>query len=329
MNYDIAPPQASTFAPKVDALFYVISALTAFFTIVVFALVIFFAIKYRKGSKVDRSNIVHDSHKIELAWSLPPLFLGLGIFAWGAHLFIEMRTMPKDAIEIFVIGKQWMWHVQHPNGVRENNEIHVPLGKKVKLTMISQDVIHAMYIPAFRAQYQVIPGRYTTLWFEPTKEGKFPLFCNMYCGTQHSEMGGYVYVVKPDEYTAFLDRGGDRAKPGGPLSLVAKGKELYDKLNCQGCHELNDNVRGPSLHGVVGSQVKLRTGESVLADDDYLRQSIVRPSAQIVNGYENTMPQDYQGQLSEEQIRELIEYIKTLSGKNPPAATTPNEGMNP
>ncbi|MCC7434793.1 MAG: cytochrome c oxidase subunit II [Methanoregulaceae archaeon] len=329
MNYDIAPPQASTFAPKVDALFYVISALTAFFTIVVFALVLYFAVKYRKGSKADRSNIVHDSHKIELAWSLPPLVLGLGIFAWGAQVFIEMRTMPKDAIEIFVIGKQWMWHVQHPNGVRENNEIHVPLGKKVKLTMISQDVIHAVYIPAFRAQYQVIPGRYTSLWFEPTKEGKYPLFCNMYCGTQHSEMGGYVYVVKPDEYAQFLERGGDKKKPGAPTSLVERGKELYTKLNCMGCHELNDNVRGPSLHGIAGQKRKLVKGELVTADDDYLRESIIRPEAKIVNGYENTMPQDYKGQLTEEQIRELLEYIKSLTGKSASVTPTPNEGMNP
>lgn len=328
MNYDMAPPQASTFAPKVDALFYVISALTAFFTIVVFALVIFFALKYRKGSKANRDNIVHDSHKIELAWSLPPLFLGLGIFAWGAHLFIEMRTMPKDAVEIFVIGKQWMWHVQHPNGVRENNTIHVPLGKKVKLTMISQDVIHAVYIPAFRAQYQVIPGRYTSLWFEPTKEGKYPLFCNMYCGTQHSEMGGYVYVVKPDEYASFLERNGEPKKPG-PTSLVEKGKELYTQLNCAGCHELADTTRGPSLHGIVGTPRKLKTGEPVLADDDYLRESIVRPEVKINAGYENTMPQDYKGQLTEEQIRELIEYMKSLGGKPAPTTPTPNEGMNP
>lgn len=328
MKYQIAPPQASTFAPKVDLLYYTITALTIFFTVLVFSLVLYFAIRYRKGSKANRDNIIYESHKIEIAWSIPPLVLGLAIFAWGAHLFVEMRTMPKDAIEIFVVGKQWMWHVQHPNGVRENNEIHVPLGKKVKLTMISQDVIHAVYIPAFRAQYQVIPGRYTTLWFEPTKEGKYPLFCNMYCGTQHSEMGGYVYVVKPEEYASFLDRGGDPKRPG-PTSLVEKGKALYAQLNCGSCHGINDDVRGPSLYGIAGSNRKLSNGQTVVADDDYLREAIIRPELKINAGYENTMPQDYKGQLTEEQIRELIEYMKSLGGAPPTEAPTPNEGMNP
>ena len=326
-NYPVSPPQASTFAAKYDALFFVITALTVFFTVVVLTCVLIFAIRYRAGSKANRDNIVHDSHKIELAWSLPPLVLGLVIFAWGAQMFVEMRTMPRDSIEIFVVGKQWMWHVQHPNGVRENNTIHVPTGQKVKLTMISQDVIHAVYIPAFRAQYQVIPGRYTSLWFEATKEGKYPLFCNMYCGTQHSEMGGYVYVVSPEEYAQFLARGGDAKKPQ-VTTLADQGKLLYDQLNCVNCHGLKDNERGPSLHGVPGSQRKMTTGETVTANDDYMREAIINPGGKLTAGYDNTMPQDYKAQLTEEQVRDLIEYMKTLGSAAAPAPTTTNPGTN-
>ncbi len=333
-NYPIAPPQASTFAEKYDALFWTISLLTLFFTVVVMALVVIFAVKYRKGSKVNRDNLVHDSHKIELAWSLPPLILGLGIFVWGAHLFVEMRTMPKDAIEVFVIGKQWMWHMEHPNGVRENNELHVPVGKKVKLTMISQDVIHAMYIPAFRAQYQVIPGRYTTLWFEATKPGKYPIFCNMYCGTQHSEMGGYVYVVSPQEYAEFLARGGAKKKDD-VKTLADQGRELYTQLACASCHGAKDTPRGPSLYALYGSKRKMTTGEMVDVNDDYLRDSVTNPTGKVTAGYDNTMPQDYKAQLSEEQIRSLIEYMKTLGAASGASATTQSKtpvtttGMNP
>lgn len=320
-NYPLSPPQASTFASQYDALFYVITALTIFFTVVVLTCVVIFAVKYRKGSRANRDNIVHDSHKIEIAWSLPPLVLGLVIFAWGARLFIDMRTMPKDAIEVFVIGKQWMWHFQHPNGVRENNALHVPVGRKVKLTMISQDVIHAMYIPAFRAQYQVIPGRYTTLWFEATTPGKYPIFCNMYCGTQHSEMGGYVYVESPKEYAEFLARSGDDAKPT-IKTLADMGHELYNQLNCVNCHGIQDGPRGPSLYGLPGSKRRMANGTVVDASDDYLRDSIMAPGAQLTAGYDNTMPQDYKSQLTEEQVRNLIEYMKTL-GTAPVSKSSP------
>jgi cytochrome c oxidase subunit 2 len=324
-NYPVAPPQASTFAERHDALFYVITALTIFFTVVVMSCVFFFVVKYRKGSKANRDNIVHDSHKIEILWSLPPIVLGLVIFAWGAQLFIEMRTMPKDAMEIFVIGKQWMWHVQHPSGVRENNTIHVPVGRKVKLTMISQDVIHAMYIPAFRAQYQVIPGRFTTLWFEATKPGKYPIFCNMYCGTQHSEMGGYVYVVTPEEYAQFTQRDGD-PKNSGIKTVADMGKELYKQLACANCHGDKDTERAPTLLGLVGAKRKMATGEVVEANDDYLRESIVNPGGRLSAGYDNTMPQDYKAQLTEEQVRSLIEHLKTLGTASADTVAAPSSG---
>jgi cytochrome c oxidase subunit II len=316
MNYPVAPPQASNFAGPIDALFGTITALTIFFTTVVLACVIFFAIKYRAGSKASRKNIVHDSKQIEIAWTLPPTILGLAIFAWGAVIFHEKRMPPADATEIFVMGKRWMWHIQHPNGVRENNTLTVPIGKPIKLTMISQDVIHAVYIPAFRVQYMAVPGRYTSLWFTPTKEGKYPLFCNMYCGTQHSEMGGYVYVVSPQKYNEFLQNGGESyTKNPNLTSLASQGEALYKRLNCASCHGAKDTLQGPTLAGVHGSQRRLTNGSTATADDDYLRESILEPYNKIVQGYTNTMP-EYKTQLTEEQVRNLIEYMKTLGVKS-------------
>jgi cytochrome c oxidase subunit 2 len=325
-NYPLSPPQASNLAPANDAIFGLITALTLFFTVVVLLMVLIFAIRYRRGSSANRDNIVHHSQKLEYLWSIPPLILGLVIFAMSAREFVTMRTPPKDSMEIFVIGKQWMWHIQHPNGVRENNTLHVPLGKPVKLTMISQDVIHAFYVPAFRQQYHVIPGRYTTIWFTPTKEGRYPLFCNMYCGTQHSEMGGYVYVVTQAEYAKWLARGGDEKKPS-VKTLADQGHETFKRLRCDNCHGINDNERGPTLNGIIGTQRKFTDGSSTAANDDYLRESIVNPFAKITQGYENTMPPDYKT-LSEEDLRGLIEYLKSLGVRTPPAATGNNMNIS-
>jgi cytochrome c oxidase subunit II len=326
-NYPLAPEQASNFATRVDAIFYVITALTIFFTVVVLALVVFFAVKYRVGSNANRARPQHENLRIEIAWSVPPLLLGLGIFAWSATDFIDMRRPPEDAMEIFVIGKQWMWHVQHPNGVREMNTLHVPVGRPVKLTMISQDVIHAFYIPAFRVQYHVIPGRYTYMWFTPTKPGRYYLFCNMYCGTQHSEMGGYVYVQTQAEYAQWLAQGGDNPQEG-TLTLADHGRQLYEQLNCANCHTGTDTERAPTLYGLYGSQRLQTNGRSMQANDDYIRESIINPYSTITAGYENTMPADYKTQLSEEQIRRLIEYIKTL-GQARQAAEPSNSVASP
>lgn len=308
-NFPISPPQASNFAQGHDFVFALITALTVFFTAVVSLLVIFFAVRYRKGSKASRRNPINDSKPIEIIWTVPPLILGLIVFFLGAKLFVDMRTPPSDAMEIFVIGKKWMWHMQHPNGVRENNTLHVPLGKPIKLTMISQDVIHAVYIPAFRVQYMVVPGKYSSLWFTPTKTGKYPLFCNMYCGTQHSEMGGYVYVVEPKEYNEWLARGGDM-KQTHKGSLAEQGRELYKKLNCANCHVEKDTERAPTLYGIAGTTRNLRNNGKAVADDDYLRESIMFKDRKFTAGYEDTMP-SYR-QLSEEEIRNLVEYMKSL-----------------
>jgi cytochrome c oxidase subunit 2 len=329
----MAPEQGSAYAGPYDLIFAAITALTILFSVIVFACVLFFAIKYRAGSKADRSRPQHENLRIEIAWSLPPMVLGILIFAWGAVMYVDLRNPPKNAMEIFVIGKQWMWHIQHPNGVREMNELHVPSGVPIKLTMISQDVIHSFYVPQFRIQYMVIPGRYTYQWFTPTKPGKYYLFCAQHCGTLHSEMGGYVYVMPPAKYAEWLAQGGS-----GPqqLTMQQQGEQLYtSKLNCVNCHTSTDTERGPSLYGLYGKQVKMAGGETQTADNDYMRESILNPYSHLVAGYTNTMP-DYghpAGQLTEEDIDKLLLYIKSLSaGTTPPpagATTTTNSALTP
>lgn len=312
-NIPLAPPQASEQAVRYDALFYVITALAVFFTVAVLTLVVVFSIKYRVGSKANRDRPQHENLKIEIAWSLPPLLLGIAIFAWGAIDFVSVRRPPANALELFVIGKQWMWHVQHSNGVRENNTMHVPLGVPVKITMVSQDVIHALHLPAFRVQRHVEPGQYTQMWFTPTKPGRYYMFCAMHCGTQHSEMGGYVYVLPQNEYAEWLASAGERTNPT-KRTLADKGELLFKQLNCANCHTAENTNRAPTLNGVAGRNVTLANGSTVVADDIYIRDSIVNPYRQIVKGYSNTMPA-YRGQLTEEQILHLNAYIKTLGGQ--------------
>ena len=319
--FPLAPDQASEYAKRYDFLFLAITILTIFFTVAVLSVVVFLAIRYRVGSKADRSRPQHENLRIEIAWSLPPLVLGIFIFAWGAVEYVNYRRPPANATNIFVIGKQWMWHIQHENGVREMNELHVPSGVPIKLTMISQDVIHAFYIPQFRTQFMVVPGRYTYEWFTPTKPGRYYLFCAQHCGTQHSEMGGYVYVMTPADYSIWLAHGGSTPSPA-VQTMAQKGEELYTQLNCQNCHTAQDTERAPSLYGIYNKPVKVENGGTMTADDNYLRESIVNPYAHIVAGYTNTMPQytaGPKGQLSEEQLQEMVEYIKSLSAAPKPA----------
>lgn len=316
----MAPEQASEFSKGYDLLFMAILLLTVFFTVIVGALVIILAIKYRAGSKADRSRPQNENLRIEMSWTIPPLLLGLIIFAWGANDFIKFRRPPKNALEIFVIGKQWMWHIQHANGIREMNELHVPVDTPVKLTMISQDVLHVFFVPAFRIQYEVIPGRYTYEWFTATKPGRYYLFCNMYCGTQHSEMGGYVYVMSKADFAKWDAQGGTEVSPGE--TVVQAGQHLFDQLNCGNCHTDTDTDRAPTLYGVAGKQVKISDGSTMTADDTFLRQSILTPYSHIVSGYTNTMPV-YNLQLTEEQVEGLVQYIKSLGPQSPKPVLKP------
>lgn len=322
MNFPVQPEQASNFAVQYDTLFFIITALTVLFTGLVFALCLGLIIKYKRGNgkPEDRRNPMHHNIFIELTSSGVSLVLGMVIFVWGAKMYIEMRQPPKNAMEIFVIGKRWMWHAQHDNGVRENNELHVPVGTPVKLTMISQDVIHSFYIPQFRVQFMVVPGRYTNMWFTPTKPGRFNLFCAMHCGTQHSEMGGYVYALEPAEFSKWKENGGNRFKPKPDIPALA-GKQLYEDFMCSSCHGEKDGKRAPSLNGLVGRKRDFTDGSSMVADMDYIRQSLLAPDAKIVKGYRQMM-QPYN--FTEEQIIELIEYMKTLGSPVTPMAATPS-----
>jgi len=314
------PQQASTGAAEVDALYLFLVALTMFFSLLIAGLLIFFAIRYRKGSKADRSGAVTGSLKLELIWTFIPFVLAMTIFVWGASVFFTLSRPPDDTMDVLVVGKRWMWKLQHMTGKREINELHVPVGRAVKLTMTSEDVIHSFYVPAFRVKADVLPGRYTSTWFRPTKPGRYHLFCAEYCGTKHSGMIGWVVVMEPDEFQAWL--GGDLSQ----VSPAAAGEKLFAKLGCISCHQPTAQGRGPSLVGLYGSTVSLQGGGQVTADEGYLRESIVSPKARIVAGYQPVMP-TFTGLVGEEGIMHLIEYIKSIGKqeKQPPSEAAGKE----
>jgi cytochrome c oxidase subunit 2 len=299
--------QASTIAPRVDEFWWFLVGLTLFFVVLIAGLELAFAILYRRRSDDEVPLPVTGAVRLELLWIAIPLVISLAIFAWGASLFFSIARIPDEALDIYVTGKQWMWRVQHMEGRREINELHVPVGRKVRLTMTSEDVIHDFYVPAFRVKQDVLPGRYTRLWFEPTKPGSYRLFCAEYCGTDHSAMGGWVHVLEPAEFQAWL-----AGEPAG-VSLASSGAELFEKLACHTCHRAGGEGRGPVLDDVFGNPVALADGSTVVADENYLRESILRPQARVVAGYGPpvNMP-TYQGQVNEDQLLQLIEYIKSL-----------------
>jgi cytochrome c oxidase subunit 2 len=319
----LMPAQASTMASQVDLLYAFLILVTAFFSLLIAGAVIFLSVKYRRRSEDDRTPHIHGSNALEVAWSVIPLGITMVMFLWGAHIYVTLKRPPDDALQVNVVGRQWMWKLQHLEGRREINELHVPVGRPVKLTLTSEDVIHSFYVPAFRIKQDAVPGRYTTVWFEATKVGSYHLFCAEYCGTMHSGMIGKVVVMDPSDYQAWL--AGESATSvsaptgeGAGVSLVALGQGLYEKHGCVTCHQAG-SVLGPPLAGVPGGTVALQDGSSVTADDDYLRESILNPQAKVVKGFAPVMP-TFKGQLTEEQILQLIAYIKTLGGAGAAAA---------
>jgi len=306
------PEQASNFAGHVDALFSYILVTAIFFTVLVTLLAIFAAIRYRRKSPSEIGAEIEGNTPLEIGWTLIPLILALGMFAWGAVIYVNYRTAPKDTLDIYVIGKQWMWKLQQPNGRKEINELHIPVNRDIKLIMGSEDVIHDFYVPAFRVKMDVVPGRYNTMWFRPTKIGKYHFFCSQYCGTNHALMGGWVTVMDPAEYAAWL------SDEGGDVNPVSAGEKLFTQLACTTCHVANGTGRGPSLNGVYGAKVLLADGSTVIADDGYIRESILQPKAKIVAGYQPVMP-TFQGLVTEEQILNLTAYIKSLQTQPVPA----------
>jgi cytochrome c oxidase subunit 2 len=314
-NFPFFPQQASAQAGEVDAIYFFMVAVTAFFSILIAALVVFFAIRYRRRQRDEVGHAIHGSLALELMWTIIPFFIVMVMFAWGAKVAFDIFRPPAGAMEIYITGKQWMWKAQHMGGQREINELHVPVGRPVKLIMGSEDVIHSYYIPAFRVKADVIPGRYNVLWFTATKPGTYHLFCAEYCGTKHSGMIGSIVAMEPADFQAWL--------AGGPASdsPVAAGEKLFKDLACNTCHMTGSQGRGPMLANVFGSQVELQDGRRVLADEGYIRESIVNPQAKIVAGFQPIMP-TFQGLVTEEQLLQLITYVRSLSqqGQAPGAA---------
>lgn len=304
----LVPERASSFAWKVDALYFYLSGVTLFFTLLISATLIFFVIRYRRRSPYEIPRPVAGSHKLETIWTIIPFVIAMTMFAWGATVYFEQYKPPENAIEVYVVGKQWMWKLQHATGQREINELHVPVGRKVKLIMTTEDVIHDFFVPAFRTKADVVPGRYQTIWFEPTKPGRYHLFCAEYCGMNHSGMIGSIIVMEPREFDDWLS-----GNTGNTTPAVA-GQQLYQTLGCASCHGASgEGGRGPTLTGVFGKDAQLQSGQSVRIDEGYIRESIVNPQAKLVVGFGPIMP-TFQGQVSEDQLMQLIAYIKSLHG---------------
>lgn len=302
-RWRLFPEQASTAAARTDALYFFLIAVTAFFTILIFVLIVYMALKYRRRTTAAPPK-VHTNYTLELVWTVIPFIITMIIFFWGARLYFFINRPPANALPINIVGKQWMWKAQHPNGRREIDELHVPLGQPVRLMLASQDVIHSYYIPEFRIKQDAVPGRYTVTWFQATQVGTYHLFCAEYCGTQHSGMIGHVFVMEPDKYQAWLVATPVEDTP------AAAGAKLFVSLGCLNCHA----EKAPTMAGLYMSKVKLADGREVVADEEYLRTSILFSTQDVVAGFAPQMP-SFRGQVSEEQVLDLISYIKSL--RNP------------
>ncbi len=316
-NFPLFPDTASSVAGRVDAL-YLFELVICVVTFVLVALtMLVFMVRYRRGTKVNRDHPPHTSKVVEAIWITIPLILFMGMFAFSAEVFNKIFQPPADATEVYVVGKQWMWYLQHPEGKREINELHLPVGRAVKLKMTSQDVIHSFFVPAFRVKQDVLPGRYTEMWFKPTKTGKYHLFCTEYCGTSHSAMGGFVYVMTQAEYDDWLASSNE-----SQVSMADEGKKLFVQYHCSGCHGVDSSVSAPRLEGVYGSKVPIQRGEDtgdvyfIDADDRYIRDSILLPKQQVVAGFKPIMP-SFQGQIPEDDLLRIIQYVKSIGQEVP------------
>jgi cytochrome c oxidase subunit 2 len=309
------PEQASTLAPEVDNLYFFVTAITAFFALLVVIAVIVFAIKYRDPTGQRVGAPITGSIPLELGWSIIPFFISMAIFGWATVVFFQLVRSPDQTLEVYSTGKRWMWRFQHIDGQSEINQLHVPLGRPVKVIFTSEDVLHSLYIPAFRVKADAIPGRYSSIWFTPTRAGEYHLFCAEYCGTEHSGMIGNVVVMEPNEYQAWLSGG------GSGMTMAARGEQLFQQLGCVGCHLNDGSGRGPSLVGKYGAQETLANGTTVVVDDTYIRESILTPQNKLVAGYGPVMP-TFQGLVNEQGLMSLIEFIKSLpTTGQPPTAT--------
>jgi cytochrome c oxidase subunit II len=313
------PEQASTIAGEVDNLYFFCLFVSAIMTVLISGLIVYYALKYKRRSETEIPKPIEGSLSLEIVWIVVPLGISMIFFFWGASVFFKIARVPTttDAIDVYVVGKRWMWKMQHMDGQREINQLHVPIGRPVRLIMTSEDVIHAYYIPAFRIKGDVIPGRYNRMWFEANKTGEYHLFCAEYCGTKHSEMIGKIIVMEPAQYQAWLAGG------TGEGSLSSVGQKLFNDLACNNCHRDDSQARGPDLKNVFGTQIRLQDGRSVTADETYIRESILNPNTKLVAGYESIMP-TFQGLVTEEQVLQLIAYVRSIGPPKQPG--TPQAG---
>ena len=296
-------PQASDIAPRVDAIFFTLVGVTGAAALAIAVVIVVFCVRYRRGNEVDRSNAPVRKPWLEITWTLAPLAIFIALFVWGAVVYAGFYGHAAGAMPVFVVGKQWMWRIEHPNGRREIDSLHLPLGQRVRLVLATEDVIHSFYIPAFRIKQDAVPGRYTELTFTPTRLGTFELHCTEYCGTDHARMGGFATVMRPEDYARWLAEGSTTG------SMAARGADVFRRLGCGGCHDPRSTIHAPDLAGLYGRTVHLQDGRGVVADAAYIRDSILLPKRDVVAGFEPVMP-SFQGQVSEEEILELIAYIK-------------------
>jgi cytochrome c oxidase subunit 2 len=310
-GFSLHPEQASSYAREVDALYLYLWGVSAFFSVLIFCLVVYFSLKYRRRDDSIPPQFA-GSIKLELLWSVIPLVFAMSFFFWGTRLVFRQYDPPREAMDVYVVGKQWMWKTQHPNGVREINALHVPVGRPVRVTLSSQDVIHSFYIPAFRLKLDSVPGRYQKMWFQATKVGQYHLFCAEYCGTQHSGMIGTVTVMEPREYERWL--------AGRPADVppAESGAALFRSLGCLTCH----SSQAPTMAGLYGKEQKLADGSTVVADENYIRESILNSTARIVAGYQPIMP-SYRGNITDEQLGDLVAYVKNLRDPRQPPLPPP------
>jgi cytochrome c oxidase subunit 2 len=311
MQLPIFPPQASRLAVRVDELYLGLCVISAFYILLIFLPMIYFCFKYRRGHKANRAPLRIKTWKIEVVWTVIPFLMMMGLFGWAATLYYDIERPPAGGLEVTVVGKQWMWKIQHAEGNREINELHVPVGQTVKLVMTSEDVIHSFFLPEFRVKQDVVPGRYVTEWLRPMRAGTYHIFCAEYCGADHSLMGGHVIAMNPPEYEAWLNAG----RPAD--TMAASGEKLFREMGCSGCHMGNSIVHAPRLEGLFGKPVPLADGRIVTADEKYIRDCIVLQSP-VPAGYAKVMPV-YQGHITEEQLFQVIAYIKSLGNQSPPS----------
>ncbi|EKE44604.1 Cytochrome c oxidase, subunit II [Oceaniovalibus guishaninsula JLT2003] len=317
MNGAWGPGAASANVQGFDTLFTALVILSVVIVLLVGGLVVVFGVRFRKGTKVERHAVpTLVSREVEIGWTAATAFIAIFIFWWAASFRITGAVIPDDALEIHVEAKQWMWKVEHPSGARELNALHVPRGQPVVLKMASQDVIHSFFVPAFRLKQDVVPGRISILYFEPTRTGRYPLECAEYCGTDHARMGGEVVVMEPELYASWT-----AAQPQAD-NLAREGAALFTAAGCSGCHSPASSVHAPQLDGVYGRVVNLIDGRSVVADEPYIRDSILRPARDVVAGYDPIMPTDFSRILDDGEITALVSYIRELGAGMPPGDET-------